>query len=64
MANFNSEKERLLCYAAGILQARLSNPGNNSFSMEALLPSSIRMAHKMIELIYDDEKLKRELAND
>jgi hypothetical protein len=52
----NNEKERLLCYAAGILQAKLSHPGN-PYSVEGLIPSCIRDANQLIETIYDDKKL-------
>jgi hypothetical protein len=49
----NNEKERLLCYAAGILGARISNP-NNVYSVEGLIPSCIREAKMLIELVYKD----------
>lgn len=54
--SFNSEKERLLCYAAGILQAQLSNSTNTS-TPRALIKSSIRTAQELIETVYDDKKL-------
>lgn len=57
----DSKKERLLCYSAGILQALLSNPNNNSTS-KALVPSSIATAAYLINSIYDDTKLNRILS--
>lgn len=56
----NSEKERLLCYSAGILGSTLANP-NNTYTAEQLMKQSIRAAHKMIELIYNDNELNEVL---
>lgn len=57
----NSEKERLLCYAAGILGAKLSNPGN-IYNVEGLIPSCIYEANMLINSIYDDVKLNEILS--
>lgn len=54
--NVDSNKERLLCYSAGMLQAKLSNP-NNTYTAENLIPSCIRAAQKLIDTIYNDVKL-------
>jgi hypothetical protein len=56
----NSEKERLLCYAAGIMQATLSNP-NNVYTPEGLIGYSVKAAQRLIDTIYDEEKLKEAL---
>lgn len=56
----NSEKERLLCYAAGILGSTLANPGN-VYGAEQLIGTSIRAANKMIQTIFNDEELKNVL---
>lgn len=58
----NSERERILCYAAGIMQATLSNP-NNHFTAEGLVKYSIKAASKLIETIYDDQKLEEALKS-
>jgi hypothetical protein len=49
----SNEKERLLCYAAGILQAKISNPGC-IYTVEGLIPSCIKEAKLLIELVYKD----------
>ena len=49
----NNEKERLLCYAAGILQAKISNPGN-IYTVEGLIPGCIKDAQKLIEAVYKE----------
>lgn len=56
----NSEKERLLCYSAGIIGSTLSNPGN-VYTAEQLTNVSIRAAHKLINTIFNDEQLKEVL---
>lgn len=58
----NSEKERLICYSAGILQAKLSNSITTQFSSpETLMRSSIKLAQLLIDTIYDDDKLNEVL---
>lgn len=57
----NNEKERLLCYAAGILGAKLSNPGN-IYNVEGLIAGCVREANMLINTIYDDEKLTEILS--
>lgn len=52
----NSEKERLLCYASGIMGSILANPGN-IYNPVGLIPRSIRAAQKLIDTIYNDELL-------
>lgn len=52
----DNAKERLLCYSAAILTARISNP-NNTYGVEALLPSSVKYASKLIEGIYNESQL-------
>jgi hypothetical protein len=58
----NSEKERLLCYAAGIMGAMLAHPGN-TYHPEGLMPMSIKAAQKLIDTVYDDVKLKEILES-
>ena len=58
----NSEKERLICYAAGIMGSILANPGN-IYNPTGLLGRSIRAAQLLIDTVYDDEKLK-EILNE
>jgi len=58
----NSERERILCYAAGIMQATLSNP-NNVYTPEGLVGYAIKAASKLIETIYDDDKLEEALKS-
>lgn len=53
----SNEKERLLCYAAGILGSTLANPGN-VYPPSALIKQSIRAASELIETIYDDKKVQ------
>ncbi len=57
VSKIDSERERLLCYAAGIMGSTLSNPGN-IYEPAALIPRSIRAAKMLIDTIYDDAKLK------
>lgn len=57
----SNEKERLLCYTAGILQAKLANPGN-IYTVEGLIPGCIYEANMLINTIYDDDKLKEILS--
>ena len=52
----NSEKERLICYSAGIMGAILSN-GGNIYTPKGLVPRCIRAAQNLIDTIYDEEKL-------
>jgi hypothetical protein len=52
----NSEKERLICYSAGIMAAIIANPGN-VYTPQGLVPRCIRAAQKLIDTVYDDEKL-------
>lgn len=59
----SSDKERLLCYSAGILGSTLSNPGN-VYTPEQLIKQSIRAAQKLIDVINDDMKLVEILKND
>lgn len=56
-----SDRERLIAYAAGIIGSTLSN-GGNVYTAEQLMKPAIRAAHKLIETIYDDEKLKAILS--
>lgn len=52
-----SQRERLLCCSAGIMQARLSNP-TNVWPPKSLIKSSIKAAQELIETIYDDSLLE------
>lgn len=52
----NSEKERLICYAAGIMGSILANPGN-IYNPSGLIPKCIRAAQLLIDTVYDDVKL-------
>lgn len=58
----NSEKERLICYAAGIMGSILANPGN-IYNPEGLLNRSIKAAQLLIDIVYDDEKLAKILES-
>jgi hypothetical protein len=58
-----SEKERLLCYSAGILGSTLANPGN-VYAPEQLIKSSIRAANKLIQTIMNEDKLTEVLKNE
>ena len=58
----NSEKERLLCYAGGILGSLLSSPGN-IYPAENLIGTSIRAASKLINTIFDEKKLQEVLKD-
>lgn len=51
-----SDRERLIAYASGIIGSKLSNPGN-IYTVEQLMPSAIRSAHRLITTCYDDDKL-------
>ena len=59
--NYN-DKERLLCYASGILGSTLANP-NNTYTATQLMGPAIRDAYRMISTIMDDDKLKKVLEN-
>lgn len=59
----NSEKERLLCYAAGILGSTLANPNHTSGVTDWLVNRSIGQANHLIDCIFDDVKLK-EILNE
>lgn len=60
----NNEKERLLCYAAGIVGSTISNPNHHSGVPDWLIERSIRQAHKLINSVFDDDELKRILENE
>lgn len=47
----SNEKERLLCYASGILCALLANP-NNTYTSKNLIPSSIDAAEELVKQVY------------
>lgn len=51
----DNERERLLCYAAGLLQAKLGHPGN-AYSAEGLIPGCIREAQLLIDAVYEVKK--------
>jgi hypothetical protein len=64
-----SEKERLLCYTAGIIGSTIANPqyGQLKGGLEVsdwLIARSIKTASKLIDTIMDDEKLKEVLNED
>lgn len=60
-----SEKERLLCYAVGILGSKLANPYyTGDLCPDWLMRRSIKAANKLISTIMDDEKLQEVLEND
>ena len=59
----SNERERLLCYAAGIIGSTLSNPGN-VYTAEQLMKPAIRAANKLINTIYDDVALEEILKGD
>lgn len=59
----NSEKERLLCYSAGILGSYLANPTAPLDVPEWLMKRCIKKANQLITMIYDDDKLQ-EILND
>jgi hypothetical protein len=54
--SISNEKERLLCYASGIMGSILANPGN-IYTPKGLVPRCIRAAQNLIDTIYDDDKL-------
>jgi hypothetical protein len=58
-----SDKERLLCYAAGILGSTIANPLHDSGVPDWLLRRSIQQASKLIEYVFDDTKLS-EILNE
>lgn len=58
----DAEKERLICYAHGIMCATLSNPGN-VYTPEGLISYSLKAATKLIETVYDDQKLSEALKS-
>lgn len=58
----SSEAERVLCYAAGILQAKISNPGN-IYSVEGLIPGCIKEAKLLIERVYKEVDQNHESSN-
>lgn len=53
-----NDKERLLCYSAGILGSTLSNPLHDTGVTDWLIERSIKQAAKLIDCIMDDEKLE------
>ncbi len=56
---FNSEKERLLCYASGLIGSYLANPHTPTGLLveDWMIKRAIKYAHNMITTIYDDAKL-------
>lgn len=54
--SIDSKKERLLCYASGIMGSILANPGN-IYTPKGLAPRCIRAAQMLIDTIYNDELL-------
>ena len=52
-----NEKERLLCYAAGLMGSTLANPNHTHGMSDWLVKRSIRQAHKLINSVFDDVKL-------
>jgi hypothetical protein len=57
-----NEKERTLCYAAGIIGSTIANPNHNVGVPDWLLKRSIRQAVKLIDMIMDDDKLNAILS--
>jgi hypothetical protein len=57
-----NEKERLLCYSAGIIGSTLANPNHNVGLPDWLIKRSIRQANKLIDMIMDDDKLNAILS--
>lgn len=59
-----SERERLLCYAAGILGSTIANPNYGQPDVQDwLINRSVRAANKLIGVIFDDAKLKEVLKD-
>jgi hypothetical protein len=56
-----NQKERLLCYAAGILNSKLANPNYQGGVENWLIQRCIRDANRLIDTIMDDEKLLKVL---
>lgn len=56
-----NEKERLLCYSAGIMGSILANPLHDSGLPDWLMKRCIRDANKFIGIIFDDAKLNEVL---
>lgn len=54
----DSEKERLLAYAAGILGSTVANPNHHVGVPDWLIRRSIRQAALLIDCVFDDVKLK------
>lgn len=52
-----NEKERLLCYAAGLLGSTLANPNHTTGISDWLVKRSIRKAAMLIDCVFDDAKL-------
>lgn len=60
-----SEKERLLCYTAGILGSTIANPNYGRTEVpEWLIHRSIKAAYKLIYTIMDESKLQEVLKNE
>lgn len=60
-----NEKERLLCYSAGILGSMLSARNENESTVHNwMVNRSIRAANKLINTIFDEEKLKEILQHE
>ncbi len=60
----SSEKERLLCYSAGILGSMLSARNENESTVhDWMVRRSIKAANKLISLIGDDVRLQ-EILNE
>jgi len=59
-----NEKERLLCYAAGIMGSTLANPNHHDGVTDWLIRRSIRKAHKLISVVMDETKLNEVLNED
>lgn len=59
-----NDRERLLCYAAGILGSTLANPNHTSGVTDWLIKRSIRQASELIDSIFDDGKLTEILRNE
>jgi hypothetical protein len=57
-----NEKERLLCYSAGIIGSTLANPNHNVGLPDWLIKRSIQQAAKLIDTIMDDSKLNAILS--
>lgn len=53
-----NDKERLLCYAAGILGSTIANPNHHVGVPDWLIKRSIRQAAMLIDCVFDDVKLE------